>query len=255
MSMTGIMLYVAPKGKIAYWANWKMFGLTKTQYGDVHITMMILFIVIVIWHIYYNWKPLISYLKNSTQQITLLKKEFLIAFSINVLFVMGALIGFQPFQTVIDINENIKTYWEKQYGSPPYGHAEESSLKSFSQRIGVDIDKATALLKEKGITVDNNTQTLQYIGEQNGISGKIIYETIKQKNDINRKKSSATSDVSSLGQRTLEELANMNKINLQKAILFLQKKGFDATPQNRMKEAANALSTTPYELYEQLKEL
>jgi cytochrome b subunit of formate dehydrogenase len=67
MSITGIMLYIVPKGKIAYWANWEMFGLTKNQYGDIHITSMLLFLVVTIWHIYYNWKPLMSYLKNSSK--------------------------------------------------------------------------------------------------------------------------------------------------------------------------------------------
>lgn len=255
MSITGIILYITPKGKVAYWSHWKMFGLSKIQWVDIHITSMILFIVIAIWHIYYNWKPLMSYIKNSAKQITLLKKELLIAFFVNVLFVSGALIGVQPFQTVLDINEDIKTYWEDQYGSPPYGHAEESSLSSFTRRIGVDTPKAIVLLKEKGITVTNSSQTLLQIAEQNGISPKVIHEAIKPKGDTRTQNLSNTSDVSYLGRRTLEELATMKKINLEKSLVFLREKGFDATPQSRMREAANALGTTPYTLYEKLKTL
>ncbi|MDA3946764.1 MAG: DUF4405 domain-containing protein [Helicobacteraceae bacterium] len=249
MSLTGIMLFIVPKGKVAYWANWKMFGLTKTQYADIHITSMILFIVITVWHIYYNWKPLISYLKNSTKQITFFKKELLIALLLNALFVAGALMAFQPFKTVLDINEGIKTYWEKQYGSPPFGHAEESSFKAFSQQIGIDFDKATALLKEKGITVENNKQTLQQIAEQNGISAKDIYESIKPQ------QSKTGSEVTSLGRRSLEELAGMEMIDLEMSLQFLQKQGFDATPESKVREAANALGLTPYTLFEQLKAL
>ncbi|MFT7823267.1 MAG: DUF4405 domain-containing protein [Sulfurimonas sp.] len=252
MGSTGIMLYIVPKGKVAYWANWKMFGLTKTQYGDIHITSMILFMVMAVWHIYYNWKPLTSYLKNSAREITLLKKELLIAFSVNLFFVAGTLMGIQPLQTVLDINENIKTYWEDQYGSPPYGHAEESSLQSFAQRIGVSIEKATLLLKKNGITVTNNSQTLLQIAEQNSISPKIIYESLKSKSNAG---APTVSEVSFLGRRALEELAAMKKINLEKSLILLKEKGFDATPQSRMREAANALGTTPYALYKQLKKL
>jgi hypothetical protein len=249
MSLTGIMLFIVPKGKVAYWANWKMFGLTKTQYADIHITSMILFIVITVWHIYNNLKPLISYLKNTTKQITFFKKELLIALLLNALFVAGALMAFQPFKTVLDINEGIKTYWEKQYGSPPFGHAEESSFKAFSQQIGIDFDKATALLKEKGITVENNKQTLQQIAEQNGISAKDIYESIKPQ------QSKTGSEVTSLGRRSLEELAGMEMIDLEMSLQFLQKQGFDATPESKVREAANALGLTPYTLFEQLKAL
>lgn len=249
MSLTGIMLFIVPKGKVAYWANWKMFGLTKTQYADIHIISMILFITITVWHIYYNWKPLTSYLKNSAKQITLFKKELLIAFVLNALFVAGALLEFQPFKTVLDFNEGVKTYWEKQYGSPPFGHAEESSFKAFSQQVGIDIKKATALLKEKGITVENNKQTLQQIAQQNNISAKVIYESIKPQQN------KAGAEVTSLGRRSLEELAGMELIDLEQSLQFLRQKGFEATPESRMREAANALGLTPYTLFEELKAL
>lgn len=247
MSYTGIMLFIVPKGKVAYWANWKMFGLTKTQYGDIHITSMILFLVITIWHIYYNWKPLISYLKNSAKQITLFKKEFLIALGINALFVTGTLMVIQPFKAVLDINEGIKTYWEKEYGSPPYSHAEESSFQAFSQHIGTDADKAAAKLKAKGFRIENNKQTLQQIALQNNISAKEIYESIRPQQNT------TDSEVISLGRRSLDELAGMGKIDLEMSLQFLRQKGFDATPQSKMREAANALDLTPYNLYEQLK--
>ncbi len=249
MSLTGIMLFIVPKGKVAYWANWKMFGLTKTQYADIHIISMILFITITVWHIYYNWKPLTSYLKNSAKQITLFKKELLIAVLLNALFVAGALLEFQPFKTVLDFNEGIKTYWEKQYGSPPFGHAEESSFKAFSQQIGIDIEKATALLREKGITVENNKQTLQQIAQQNNISAKVIYESIKPQQN------KAGAEGTSLGRRSLEELAGMELIDLEQSLQFLRQKGFEATPESRMREAANALGLTPYTLFEELKAL
>lgn len=247
MSITGIMLYIVPKGKVAYWANWKMFGLTKEQYGDIHITSMILFLVIAIWHIYNNWKPLINYIRDTTKKITLFKTELLIAITINILFVVGTLIEVQPFKTVLDINDEIKQYWEKEYGLPPYGHAEESSLKSFTKRIDVDIEQASELLKENGIVVEKNTQTLQNIAMSNGISAKVIYETIKQKENTNN------TQVKFLGRRTLQELSNMHKIDLNKSLYYLKEKGFKATSQTRMREASEELGLTPNQLFKKLK--
>ncbi len=249
MSITGLMLYIVPKGKVAYWADWQMFGLTKTQYGDIHITSMILFLVVTIWHIYYNWKPLMSYLKNSAKQVTLFKKELLIALAVNTLFVVGTLMGIQPFQGVLDVNEGIKTYWENEYGSPPYGHAEESSLQAFSKRIGIPINKARTQLQEKDITITKNSQTLLEIAKQNGISPKVIYDIIKSK------KSTSKTNISSLGRKTLSDLAEMNVINLEKSLLFLKEKGINATPQSRIRKLANALETTPHELFNTLKML
>ncbi len=161
-----------------------------------------------------------------------------------------------PFQGVLDINDDIKAYWQKQYGSPPYGHAEESSLQSFSQRIGVNIQKAIELLKDKGIVVENKSQTLLQIAQQNSISPEDIHYAIKPKGGkITAGKAMADTGISFLGHRTLHELADMDKINLKKSLLFLQKEGFDATPQSRMREAANALGITPYELFDKLTTL
>ena len=181
MSLTGLMLYIVPKGRVAYWADWELFGLTKTQYANIHITSMILFLVVAVWHIYYNWKPLMSYIKNSAKKITLFKKELLIALTLNILFVAGTLMELQPFKIVIDINEGIKDYWEKEYGSPPYGHAEESSLQSFARRSGVDLQEAMEILSKKGYEIDATSQTLKDIAKKNHISPKDVYEAIKSK--------------------------------------------------------------------------
>ena len=247
MSVTGIILYIVPKGKVAYWANWQIFGLTKTQYGDIHITSMFLFLVVTIWHIYYNWKPLVNYLRDSTQKVTLFKKELLIAFVLNIIFVVGTLVGVQPFQFALDIKEDIKTYWEKQYGSPPYGHAEESSLKSFSKRMGIDVKEAMKLLSENSIKVSTQSQTLLQISQENAVSSKVIYDIIKPK------RSAADEKITFMGRRTLGELSKMNKINLEKSLLYLENRGYKATPESRMREIANTLDETPYEIFDKLK--
>ena len=106
------------------------------------------------------------------------------------------------------------------------------------------------LLKEKGIKVDSNKQTLLQISEQNSISSKVIYDIIKPKQS-----SSKGEQIESLGRKTLGELANLNKISLEKSIMFLQNAGYEANSDTRMKKAANALETTPLELYEKLKVL
>ncbi len=247
MSVTGVMLYIVPKGKVAYWANWQMFGLTKTQYADIHITSMFLFLVVTVWHIYYNWKPLVNYLRDSAKKVTLFKKELLIALFLNLVFVVGTLIGMQPFQFVLDVNADIKAYWEKEYGSPPYGHAEESSLKSFSKRMDIDIKRAMTLLSENSIKVSSSNQTLLQISQENGISSKVIYDIIKSK------RSAAAEKITSIGRRTLGELSKMNKINLEKSLLYLENRGYKATSETRMREIADALDKTPYEIFDKLK--
>lgn len=112
MSFSGAILFIAPAGKAARFLHWEILGLSKHQYVELHFSSVTLFTVLACWHIANNWKPLIGYLKNSTKKITFYNKELLIALCINIFLVAGTLLGIQPFKAIVDINSEIKTYWD-----------------------------------------------------------------------------------------------------------------------------------------------
>jgi len=177
MSYTGIMLFVCPHGRVAYWNHWKFFGLTKEQYGTLHTTAMLLFLFFGIMHLYYNWKPLLSYIKDKTLQVSFSKKELLIALGINLVFVAGALTYVQPFKAYLDFEEQVKNYWTEKYGEPPYGHAEESKLDVFCRKMKIDFADAKQALKARGIEFKDD-ETLKSIARKHRLSPQEIYQII-----------------------------------------------------------------------------
>ena len=222
MSYTGVILYFVPKGKVAYWADWHLLGLSKTQYGEVHTTSMVTFLFFGVWHIYYNWKPIVSYLKDKQRKLSFTKKEFLIAFGLNSLFVVGTLFMTQPFKGFLDLQESIKDGWTQEYGEPPYGHAEETKLKVFCRKMGINYDEASKTLTANNITFKAN-ESLLIIGKNNGISPSTIHKMISKATSIKKtlnnpsiKKSDAVP--SRLGRKTLQELSDAQKIDLEKSI-------------------------------------
>ena len=34
MVLTSIILYIVPQGRVAYWADWRLWGLSKTDWGN-----------------------------------------------------------------------------------------------------------------------------------------------------------------------------------------------------------------------------
>ncbi|WP_029131881.1 DUF4405 domain-containing protein [Sedimenticola selenatireducens] len=62
LTVTGIILYIIPHGRIAYWTHWSLAGLGKEQWGWVHMMFGGIFIVTGALHLYYNWKPFKKYL-------------------------------------------------------------------------------------------------------------------------------------------------------------------------------------------------
>lgn len=68
LGATGLVLYFTPQGRIANWAIWTFAGLTKEDWGNIHVIVSMLFVITMIWHIILNWKPLIAYLKTTRKK-------------------------------------------------------------------------------------------------------------------------------------------------------------------------------------------
>ena len=108
MTFTGVILFIAPPGRIANWSNWHIFGLDKHQYANIHSTFMVLFVVMTILHLYYNWKPITSYMRNSLKQMIVLTKDMIVAVILVLIFLFGSMFQFTPFSDFIDFGEGLK---------------------------------------------------------------------------------------------------------------------------------------------------
>ena len=251
MTVTGLVLFITPQGKVAYWSHWTLMGLGKEEWAGLHITSMVLLLVTGIWHIYYNWTPLVSYLKEKAKGVNFLKREFVAAVLLNTLFVAGTLFALPPFQTLLDLNDAVKGYWQEMQGSPPYGHAEESTLAAFAGYLRIEPDTAIDLLRAKGIAVEGKNEVLLEIAQRNGVTPQALYDALKVKD----RAKSAETGVTFLGRRTLEELARMEKIDLERSLAYLEKKGLSEAGGMRMKQIADHFEMTPLELFETLQKV
>nr|WP_320017036.1 DUF4405 domain-containing protein [uncultured Desulfobacter sp.] len=137
--VTSVVLYIVPKGRAAYWANWHLWGLTMEQWGGIHINVGILFILSLGFHIYYNWKPMMTYLKDNARNLKIFTKEFNLALVIILVFIVGTYIQIPPFSSILKIRGGIRGAYTQKYGEPTYGQTERSSLKTFSKKIGRNI--------------------------------------------------------------------------------------------------------------------
>ncbi|WP_373069990.1 DUF4405 domain-containing protein [Sulfurimonas sp.] len=249
MSYTGIMLYIVPQGKVAYWSDWHLLGLSKTQYGELHVTSMFTMLVFGFLHIYYNWKPLMSYIKDASKKVSFTKKELLISFGINAFIVVSTLYMIQPVKSLIDLEDSIKNYWAKEYGEPPYGHAEESKLSVISQKENIDLNIAKERLNAKNIVYEDD-DTILAIARKNSLTPSGVYAIMNPRaKHIDKPEGTPTN----LGRRTLGELDEMGKIELEKVLNFLKKQNIEASKDTRVKQVADELDTTPLEIYKKIR--
>lgn len=174
-----VILYIVPHGRVAYWSHWTLWGLSKTEWTNLHVNLGILFIIVTVIHTVLNWRSIVIYLKNRGRRIQIFNSNSLIALILVVLFSVGTYYNWPPFVWFVNISESIKDASIEKYGEPPYGHAELSSLADFARKMRLDPDKCLEELRKANIVVLSMEQTLEEIATANGIAPKDIFEIIK----------------------------------------------------------------------------
>jgi len=230
MTYTGIILYIAPHGRVANWTNWELFGWDKDQFAQIHTTFMALFIVATLLHIYYNFKPMVSYMKNKMKQFVFFTKEMIIALGITLLFITGTLYEIPPFSTFLTFGDSIKDSWAEKSEEPPYGHAEESTLKDFSAKTGYSLQDVLRVLSEHNISA-KDSQTLEAIAKQEEKPAKYIFALIQ--NTLGTTKSQ--SEISGLGRKTFTQVAKELEINIEVFLKELENIGIKANKNDKFK--------------------
>ena len=195
MSYTGVVLFIAPHGRISRWLDWHFLGLDKVQYQDLHATSMITFLIFGSLHIYYNWKPILSYLRDIDKKISFTKKEFLTAFLINAVFVVGTLFLFQPFKYFLDFGEDIKQSWGERSVKithsesinkneavikPPPEQLGRKTLRNLADTGHIDLNYALNILETQGFKNVNADIRIRYIADEINSTPTDVYKLLTE---------------------------------------------------------------------------
>jgi len=181
MSLSGIAAFIVPQGKVAYWTNWTFLGLSKTQWGNIHITTSVLFLIAGIWHTCYNWTPLMQYLRGIPGRMAAGWRDLAIATLVTLFFTIGAVTKAPPLNYILDFNSWIKEAWVRTPADdPPFGHAELLSLKGFCKKMYINPDEALRELQRAGLHVVDENVTLERIASANGVTPARVYQVIRK---------------------------------------------------------------------------
>lgn len=184
MTVSGIILFIVPQGRIASWIDWRLWGLTKIQWGDMHITTSLLFIIAGIWHTWLNWRALVSYFKDKATQALALKRELAVATILSVFFTLGGAYKTPPLSYILELNDTIKEYWVKTAeDEPPVAHAELLTLQNFIRKSDLELEPSLKLLEQHRIRFSGPDQKLGEIARQNGMSPAAIFKLLNQPAD------------------------------------------------------------------------
>lgn len=250
--LTGVVLYIIPSGRVAYWANYKLLGLDKHQWGDLHITVSFLLVIAACIHLYFNWKAIVMYLKNKARQLVVFNLNFCIALIICVYVSVGTLWRLPPMNYALALGERFTEKGNIKYGEPPFGHAELASLDMFCRRTNIDPINAKKLLVAAGVRLEESTQTIGQIAARNDKTPRQIYALIKP---------AATKPAHGIavrhqgsgqgfGRKKIRRVCATHDISVKDAVAALRKSGIDIDPDQTIKEAAAKNGKKPSELFQ-----
>jgi hypothetical protein len=237
-----------PQGRVAYWADWRLLGLDKEQWGAVHINLGFLFIAILFVHIYYNWRPIFNYLKNKRKQFKLLTPNFVAAVVVVLVVAVGTLLQVPPLQSVIDLNTDIKDGAARTLGEPPYGHAELSSLKVFVAKVEADLPTALERLRHAGYVVLDPGLSLKEIAASNGVSPQQLYLEMVPASG-GEAEIMPESPSSGTGTLPLSEICVRYGLDMQMVLHDLGNAGIIATADQSLKDIAEQYGKSPVDIY------
>jgi len=258
MSLTGLVLYVMPAGRVAYWINWKMIGLSKDGWGNIHILSSVLFIVAGGFHIGLNWKSLMNYFRDKIRKTVRLRRELIISSILALWIVVGSIWPFPPLSYLLDFNEWLKSTWltQDEY-EPPFGHAELMSLRVFCKKMDIDPDAAVRELKSNGIEFDSDKETLEEIGKSNDISPMSLYLFIKKFEPVpsaDELKAYTAESVevefsgTGIGNRSLRSICEKVGLDTDTALARLAAADLAGDPDRTVKSIAESSDTQPIEI-------
>ncbi len=247
---TSIVLYVVPEGRVAYWSDWHFMGLTKTLWGDIHINLGILFLVSGFLHLYYNWKPMLTYMKNKAKQLKIFTADFNAALALTLFFTFGTLFQIPPMSTILDFSASFKDAGARKYGEPPYGHAELSSLKMFAQRTGLDLEIVKQQLQKSKVIFDDESATLLDIARTNNCTPKDVYMAMLPPEKTTDTSVFPDQPFPGIGKLSLKELCTRFNLDTEKIITGLGARQIKAEPDQTIKEIAQAKDMEPQTLFE-----
>lgn len=175
---SGVILFVSPPGRIANWTNWTIFGLRKHDWIALHVWFSLLFLLVAMFHLVFNWRPMLNNFKDRLTRRVGFRWEWVVALAVCAGVYAGTRAGVPPFSSLLAFSERVKEGWDQPRQRAPIPHAELLTLSELVQKAGVEMTTATNRLAAKGITNVAGDIVVQELAAKNARSAQQIYEMI-----------------------------------------------------------------------------
>ncbi len=248
MTITGIILYLAPAGRVAFWSNWTFLGFTKKEWEALHTLFSFVWVVIATYHIIYNWKPLMAYMRRKVSGTAKYTREFFYATIFTLIVFVGTYYEIPPFSSVMDFGEYLTESWESKETEPPVPHAELLTISEFSKTIKMPLQKTLNTLAKKGFKIPDTLMTVEEVAKLNNTSPNKLYLALNEKESSTMKYAAKRG----LGRKLFSEILKENNLSWEEAIQKLKAKNIVVEKDEKLRDISEENNVKPLDILEAL---
>lgn len=253
MAFSGVVLFVTPRGRVANWTGWELLGITKHQWGALHICFAVVFLVGSLIHIYLNWKRLLTYFKSRLTHRYAFRWEWAVSLVFCVLIGAGALWEIPPLSSLMSLNDRIKDSWEQEERAAPVPHAELLTLTELAEEANLGIAEALTNLHRQGIAEAGPESVVGELAERYGKTPEEIHSLAgRQTHGAGGGGNSGQGQGRGYGRMTFREYCTAQGLDPARTMADLEAGGFSGDMDMVLRDLAEANGMRPPELVDLL---
>lgn len=187
LCVSGIALYIKPEGDMACWIGWTFLGLTKKGWEGFHALFSLFFLIFALIHLCFNWRVLLSYLKDKISKGLTLKKELLSSIIIVIFLLICTIMQWQPFWKIAEWRQGFKKNKNLVTVEEPESGFSKKKLSYVAEFLNMPAEQLIQKLNQLDIRVNDTNDRLIDIAKANKTSPERIYITITDSKKITEK--------------------------------------------------------------------
>ena len=250
LSLSGLALYATPAGRIANWSGWTLVGLSKSQWQALHMSFGFLFAAAAAFHLFFNWKVLLGYLRSKLRTGVRRRRELALATVASVALAVLSVADVPPVSYVAQGREALSASWESPSIEPPVPHMELMTVEQAARTLSIDPMVTVARLKDAGYAAAASDQ-IDAIARSAGKTPREIYAVFARPTTGGQAAQAAPvvpAGAGGFGSRTLADVAAAAGMPLEQAVVKLRAAGIEATATQTLREIAAKVGKRPPEI-------
>jgi hypothetical protein len=243
LASSGAVLFMAPPGRVANWSRWTLGALDKAGWQAVHTVFALLFLVAGSFHLFFNWRVLLSYLRARLAEGARVKRELLAAGGLATAVLALTISGAPPFATVMALGESAKNGWVPPEAEPPLPHAELMTLEKLAAATALPLEAVLRNLEASGIDGAAPGITLAAIASRAGLTPQQVYVKLRGSNAP-----AGQTTGGGYGRRTVGEICRQLGVPVEEGLRRLRRAGIEANEGDTMRALAERAGKNPHDL-------